>query len=361
MNTALINRLVSFVKPLSLVLICILSLPLHSFAHDLVVGTWNIQRLGQGQQKSYPALAAIASKIDLLAVQEVMTEEGVQLLEAELEKLTSEPWSRLTSHAVGSKSYKEMYAFLWRESAVEYLEGAVLYLDRENHFIREPFSAKFKSRSTNKELALATVHILYGKSIKDRTPEIKALANYWLWLHEIYPETPIALMGDFNLKPSNSAWNLLKEQAYPLITQGASTLSTKDATYTNLYDNIWVKHDTSFVISDAGIIDFPKLLSLNHKKSRKHISDHAPLYMVLGDKKFSANTSSFLQHEAPPDKEAVNALVTEMVRGNKNSKIYHRADCPSYDKVSGKNRVLFRNAQEAINAGYREAKNCPPQ
>lgn len=353
-----IHCLVSLIRPLLIVLSCTLLLPLHAFAHDLVVGTWNIQRLGQGQHKSYPALASIASKIDLLAVQEVMTEEGIQLLETQLEKQTGEPWGRLTSHAVGSTTYKEMYAFLWRESAVEYLEGAALYLDRENHFIREPFSAKFKSRRTNKELALGTVHILYGKGIKDRTPEIKALADYWLWLGEVYPDTPLALMGDFNLAPSNAAWDLLKQYAYPLITQGASTLSTKDATFANLYDNIWVKQGTSFVITDAGIIDFPRLLNLNHKKSRKQVSDHAPLYMVLGDAKLNVDTSQFSHQLTIPSQEVDNATYKGSVRGNKNSKIYHRPDCPSYEKVSERNRVIFKNAQEARNAGYREAKNC---
>jgi hypothetical protein len=36
-----------------------------------------------------------------------------------------------------------MYALIWRDSTVEYSDGAVVYFDRENHFIREPFSAKF--------------------------------------------------------------------------------------------------------------------------------------------------------------------------------------------------------------------------
>lgn len=282
MITSKVNRLASFVKLVTIVLICSLLTPLTSNAHDLVVGTWNIQRLGHGQQKNYPALATIASKLDLLAVQEVMTEKGIQLLQKELEKTTGEPWAHLSSHALGTSSYKEMYAFLWRESAVEYTEGAVVYLDRENHFVREPFSAKFKSKRTNKEFALATVHIVYGKKISDRTPEIKALADYWQWIHQVYPDTPIALMGDFNLAPSHKAWGPLKEYARPLITQGASTLSSKEATYANLYDNIWIKKDSSFIITDAGIIDFPKLLKLSHKTSRQQVSDHAPLYMILG-------------------------------------------------------------------------------
>lgn len=45
--------------------------------------------------------------------------------------------------------------------------------------------------------------------------------------------------------------------------------------------------------------------------------------------------------------------------GNKNSKIYHLANCPSYNSVSEKNRVYFDTEEDAVKAGYKKAKNCP--
>jgi deoxyribonuclease-1 len=39
--------------------------------------------------------------------------------------------------------------------------------------------------------------------------------------------------------------------------------------------------------------------------------------------------------------------------------IYHRPDCPDYNKVSEQNRALFRTEVEAAAAGYRKARNCP--
>jgi endonuclease YncB( thermonuclease family) len=45
--------------------------------------------------------------------------------------------------------------------------------------------------------------------------------------------------------------------------------------------------------------------------------------------------------------------------GNRTSMIYHKPDCPDYDKVSERNRVLFRNEAEAQAAGYGKARNCP--
>ncbi len=45
--------------------------------------------------------------------------------------------------------------------------------------------------------------------------------------------------------------------------------------------------------------------------------------------------------------------------GNSRTKIYHRPDCPSYNKVSPENKVEFQTIEEAEKAGYRPAKNCP--
>ena len=57
-------------------------------AADLTLMSWNTMRLGQGGEKSFPAVAEVAGKADLVAVQEVMNEEGLSRLEAELEKRT---------------------------------------------------------------------------------------------------------------------------------------------------------------------------------------------------------------------------------------------------------------------------------
>jgi hypothetical protein len=45
--------------------------------------------------------------------------------------------------------------------------------------------------------------------------------------------------------------------------------------------------------------------------------------------------------------------------GNKNSKIYHREDCPGALKMSESNKVIFESILAAKEAGYRPAGNCP--
>jgi len=52
-------------------------------------------------------------------------------------------------------------------------------------------------------------------------------------------------------------------------------------------------------------------------------------------------------------------LVKGTIIGNKNSNIYHLPECPSYDKVAERNRVLFATEALAEANGFRKAGNCP--
>lgn len=269
--------------------ICVLAalaFPVSSIAlaqddEGLVIASWNIQRLGHGQNKDYSALAKVGQLFDFIAVQEVMILEDLHHFQAALLSETGEVWGMMYSHRIGRSTYKEKYAFVWRESRISYLDGAVVYLDPGDLFAREPYSARFKDLTTGDEFAVATVHIVYGRRVSDRTQEIEELARYWDWLHEIYPETAVLLMGDFNLQPQHVAWQPLKSRGVlPLIVDGATTLSAVDGRFTNLYDNIWVNADSVLSNYRAGILRFPKLLGMTHEQARRYVSDHAPVYLL---------------------------------------------------------------------------------
>ena len=47
--------------------------------------------------------------------------------------------------------------------------------------------------------------------------------------------------------------------------------------------------------------------------------------------------------------------------GNRNSKKYHRPDCPGYRDMAERNRVFFKSVAEAEAAGYKRAGNCPAE
>lgn len=332
---------------------------------DTKIASWNVQRLGNGNQKSFPAVAKIASQFDFISIQEVMNEQALTKLEKSLQDETGQKWEYMNTLPLGRKSYKEMYAFFWNPKKVEYVDGAVTYLDRGNKFEREPFSARFKSKETNQQFVVATVHILYGKSQSDRIPEIQKLTEYWEWLHKVYPDTKeILLMGDFNMNPSHPAWGPLRNHARPLIVQGASTLSATDGKFSNLYDNIWATAHGELRIKDYGILNYPKILGWDHKKSRKHVSDHTPVYVVLGGKEDDSKIIAYKKiHQT---ESVINSMKAarltlandDLIKGNTKSKIYHLSNCRSYSKIDAKNARIFHTESEAIDAGYQKAGNC---
>jgi len=251
------------------------------------LASWNIRHLGHGEHKSYPLLgeAVRLGEFDFLAVQEAMTEDGIARLRAAIENATGTRWEAMYSHRLGRGPYKEKYAFLWNTEVIEYVDGAVVYLDVTDRFAREPYSARFRVRESGLTFVAATVHILHGRGSADRTPEVQALAEYWRWLEEVYADDAarILLAGDFNLRPNHPAWAALRAHAEPVIVHGATTLSTVDGRFANLYDNIFISVDHRLPLIRAGIFDFPAALGVTHEDARRRVSDHAPVFVTLDD------------------------------------------------------------------------------
>nr|WP_251976694.1 MULTISPECIES: helix-hairpin-helix domain-containing protein [unclassified Salinicola] len=189
----------------------------------------------------------------------------------------------MASHAVGRNSYRESYAYLWRDSAVAYTQGAVVYLDPGDLFAREPYLAEFRDKDTGDKIAMAAVHIVYGEGRADRTPEIRELASIWEWMREVYPDSARVIAGDFNLPPSNTAWQSLRDTgAQPAITRGATTLSETNGRYASLYDNFWYD-PAELNVAVSGIVRFPEMLGIDHATARDIVSDHAPIYLTTGN------------------------------------------------------------------------------
>jgi endonuclease/exonuclease/phosphatase family metal-dependent hydrolase len=339
---------------------------LQTASADVNIGTWNLEHLSVRPNKDFQGIAKVAQKVDFLAVQELMNEEALQALAKELTRQTGKHWSSMASHAVGRSSYKEMYGFVWRDDVVAYEDGAVTYLDRNDTFEREPYSARFKSLKDGTTFVVATVHILYGKSQADRASEITALSSYWTWLKDTYPgNNQILLMGDFNTPPTSPAWDNLDASAKPLVLNGASTLSTTDGKFANLYDNIFVSKHSAIKVNSVQVFNYPNYLAMTHAQGRDRVSDHAPIFLSADFSGGSASNASAQPATTRPNpmKPAAASAdsgknLTLAIRGNKKTMIYHRPDCPSYNAVSEKNRVKFDNAAAAEAQHYHLAGNC---
>lgn len=244
--------------------------------NQTTIASWNLLHLGWNNQKDLEAVQTIANNFDFLAIQELMNPKGIKDLKETLEQRTNNSYKYIYSDQIGSTRYKEMYGFIWNESKIKYQKNQTLYIRGKDIFERPPFSQQFKIKETNEIFVIGTIHIVFGKSIKDRTPEILELKNYYEFLKETNPEQDfIIIQGDFNLPQNNKQFNILKEVMNVTIHEKTS-LSTKPGIYQSQYDNIFI--DTH--VKDSGIIKFPEVLKLDWKHQRKHVSDHLPVYII---------------------------------------------------------------------------------
>lgn len=272
-----------------LLVIAMLIMGLSSVATgDYYVASWNIKHLGWADEKrDWGRTAQVMSPFDFVAIQEVHTEASVRRLERAVETVTGEEWEYLISgRAIGSARYKEFYAFMWRSNRFSYQGGATIFIDSDNWFFREPFSARFKSSDGKHDFIAANIHSIYGDAVAEREAEARQLDEYVSWLKATFVKgggaQGVLLMGDFNLPPQSKAFEDLHKMMKPSMTVGASTLSKANFKYANLYDQIWfagVQPDS------AGIFAFPSRLRIGHMYARERISDHAPIYVRMPERR----------------------------------------------------------------------------
>lgn len=289
------------------------AIPAKRMEQNLLIATWNIRAFGdlcrewksgindspKRDLESVLCIAAILSKFDVIAVQEV--KGNIRALRDTL-KVMGNHWSLiLTDVTRGAEGNDERLAFLFDNRRVK-LSGLACELvvpDEElvnidenslrKQFARTPYAVGFKSSSVT--FVLCTLHILYGKNAKDRIPELKAIAK-WLakWAKEMneYEQNFIAL-GDFNIDERGDVLNktFIAEGLHVADQLKDCTRSIFDET--KYYDQIaWFTGNTgipelSMKCIKGGNFDFVNKVLKNRNLTKQqlswHMSDHYPLWV----------------------------------------------------------------------------------
>lgn len=76
---------------------------------EMIVGSWNVRQLGWDNGKDIEKLAHIMQSMDLIAVQELMSEDALVALVSQLEKTTGQDWESMASHSLGKGERYEEY------------------------------------------------------------------------------------------------------------------------------------------------------------------------------------------------------------------------------------------------------------
>lgn len=262
--------------------IVILYFILFSFmtAKDIaVVGSFNTLHLGW-KGKNIEQSAQVVSMFDLVALIEVMSEEGVRELKDALEKESGKKWEYVISkRAAGREKYQEYYAFIYQKDRVKLLKEHGFYLEkREDDFQREPYACDFKIG--NFDFTFAVVHFTFGDEKSEREREAVQFGDVYDYFQKINgKENDLLLAGDFNLPAYDSSFKKLlahKDGIFYAIDPSIKTTIGKNG-FSSSYDNIFYCYKyTKEYTGNSGAFDFT---NGNFKKVRKEISDHLPVYM----------------------------------------------------------------------------------
>lgn len=300
----------------NLKLLCVdidIKIPPKKLEKNLLIATWNIRAFGDITRKeisgsadtpkrdyqSILCIAEIIKRFDVIAVQEIKSNiKGLR----DTMKILGNHWALiLTDVNRGEVGNDERMGFIFDTRRVQ-LSGLAceLVVPQEwinttsnealtEQFVRSPYAVSFKA--CNQTFILVTLHILYGKSTKDRIKELGGIAKWmadWATDINVYHQNLICL-GDFNIDERGDLLNktfiakglfIPEELQLPNITR-----SIFDET--KFYDQIaWFNSkdipSLSLKYKTAGNYNFLNTALKNRKLSKQSLSfmlsDHFPLW-----------------------------------------------------------------------------------
>ena len=106
--------------------------------HTITIASFNTLRLGRGAHKDLGKVATVLSAYDVIALQEVMSEDTLRKVRDMLTRTTHVLWEYVISaRSLGRTTYKEYYAILFRTDRTMYTDtSGGIWDDEGDHFER---------------------------------------------------------------------------------------------------------------------------------------------------------------------------------------------------------------------------------
>lgn len=285
-------------------------LPAKKLDKNVLIGTWNVRAFGGLTEKwqadnsdspkrdlqSVLTIANIMSRFDIIAVQEI--KDDLKAFRHML-KVMGPHWSFILTDVNKSDSGNdERLGFLFDTRKVK-LSGLAceLVVPNENidsgafdrQFVRTPYAVGFQVGG--KTFILITLHVIYGSSADDRTPELKAIAE-WLkeWASDMKAyDQSLIILGDFNIdRRGDERYAAFTSTGLKVPEDLHDLRRTVYDGSTKFYDQIaWFEDEVnipqiSLKYNKGGAFDFgPHVLrdrGLTSSQLSWRISDHLPLW-----------------------------------------------------------------------------------
>ncbi|HZZ27158.1 MAG TPA: endonuclease/exonuclease/phosphatase family protein [Pirellulales bacterium] len=246
-------------------------------ADTIRMASFNIQVFGHtkvNKPEVMQVLAEIVRKFDLVAIQEVRTDDVVPRF-VELINSTGRHYDSLVGPRVGRTNDKELYTFIFDTQSLEVDRSSAYTIDdRDNLFQRPPMVASFRARGPPPEQAFTFTLIDIHTEPAEAESELNALAQvYRAVRNDGHGEDDIILMGDLNA--DEKKFGLLKQ--IPNISWVISGVPT-NTRGTKTYDNIiFDRTATVEFTGHAGVFDVMREFNLTLNQALE-VSDHFPIW-----------------------------------------------------------------------------------
>lgn len=281
---------------MSLRLACLLlvSLALHG-ALALRLCSFNVRSFGESKKEKHKVMDVIVKIIkrcDLILLMEIKDSRNY-ICPMLMEKLNgnsrrSTTYNYVLSSRLGRNTYKEQYAFFYKEKLVS-VKDRYLYPDHQNGdidvFSREPFVVWFQAPfSAVQDFVIVPLHTTPEDSVK----EIDELVDVYADVKRRWKAENFIFMGDFNAGctyVSKKAWKNIRlrtDTRFVWLIGDQEDTTVKKSTNC-AYDRIVLRGQeivNSVVPNSNGVFDFQKAYKLSEEEALA-VSDHFPVEFKL--------------------------------------------------------------------------------
>ncbi|XP_075406864.1 deoxyribonuclease gamma isoform X1 [Tenrec ecaudatus] len=261
----------------------------------LRICSFNVRSFGEAKKEdrsTMDVIVKIIKRCDIMLLMEIKDSNNMicpmlmEKLNGNLQRGTT--YNYVISSRLGRNTYKEQYAFLYKEKLVS-VKRSYLYRDHqdgdEDVFSREPFVVWFQSPHTVvKDFVIIPLHTTPETSVK----EIDELVDVYVDVKKRWKRENFIFMGDFNAGCSyvrKKAWKnirLRNDSSFIWLIGDGEDTTVRESTHC-AYDRIVLRGPElidAVVPGSNGIFNFQKAYKLTEEEALA-VSDHFPVEFRL--------------------------------------------------------------------------------
>jgi deoxyribonuclease-1-like protein len=254
------------------------AVPIPKAPGTIRLGTFNIQVFGKSKLEKPDVmgiLADVARQFDLLAIQEIRTQDDRHLdTFLRMINATGGNYRGVVGPRLGRSHSTEQYAYVFNADLIELIPGSVYTIDDPHDRLhREPLIASFRVRGPPGREPF-TFRLINIHTDPDETKqELDALADVFSLVQQQDREDDIILLGDLNVDVKNFG----RLGYLPGITPVVTTQYTNTRGSRTLDNIVYDRRFTVEAVGRGGVMDLLEMYGLTREEALR-VSDHLPVW-----------------------------------------------------------------------------------